>query len=141
MASVGKLKKDLKKIEERVFVKLGLKNVRVEVALISDSQMEKIRGGLVSRPDFKGREATKIRSEKHLNVLSFPEDSSFPRVDGFKNLGEIYINTGLTKGDFDVVVYLFVHGLLHLLGYEHFGKRATIEMEKLEKEVFLAAME
>lgn len=132
----------LSEIEGKILQKLGKKGAYAEVALISNSQMEKIREDLVKRPDFKGMEAKKIAFEDSVNVLSFPEPEDFPNPgNGPKKLGEIYINQGITKGDFDQVAYLFIHGLLHLLGYEHSGKRDTIVMEKLEKELFLAIID
>lgn len=140
--SLPKLEKELKRLAGAIFKYLKIGNSSVNVFLVTNSEMEKIRQELVERPDFKGREAKKIKKEKYVNVLSFPEDDSFPKpASGKKNLGEIYINKDMTGGDLDQTAYLLVHGLLHLLGYEHQGKRDTMDMEKLEKQLFLAILD
>ena len=38
----------------------------------------------------------------------------------------------------DEINYLMIHGVLHLLGYDHEQARETEEMEKKEKEIFFA---
>lgn len=70
--------------------------------------------------------------EDDFNVHSFEPPKDFPRPDlkGLKNLGEIYINPFL--GDVD---FLLIHGLLHLLGYDHKGESDKIRMEKKEREL------
>ncbi len=64
---------------------------------------------------------------KPTNVLSFPLD---------ENSGEIFLDLEKTKFEFEdfemnyknFIAYLYIHGLLHLKGYDHGD-----EMEKLEK--------
>jgi probable rRNA maturation factor len=68
------------------------------------------------------------------NVLSFLLDAA---------VGEIVINpyqADREAKEFHVsctkrVVYLFVHGLLHLYGYDHTTKKKAQEMEKKEREI------
>lgn len=76
-----------------------------------------------------------------VDVLSFPEPKNFPRPRGEKYLGEVYLNRAIARRDPDRGRRLFIHGLLHLLGYRHDLKRDTMEMEKREKEIlaFLTA--
>jgi probable rRNA maturation factor len=38
----------------------------------------------------------------------------------------------------DEINYLMIHGVLHLLGYDHEQPREAEEMEKKEKEIFFA---
>jgi len=66
------------------------------------------------------------------NVLSFPLD---------KNLGEIFINLENAKEecvDFNMdyenfIVYLFIHGLLHLKGMDHSSKMDSEERKICKK--------
>ncbi len=70
-------------------------------------------------------------NEKNIN-------SNFP-----KDLGEIYIcydvaDENRKKYDNSIereLSFLFVHGLLHLLGYDHMEKEDEIEMFKLQDEI------
>ncbi len=62
------------------------------------------------------------RKDKTANVLSFALD---------KNYGEIFLNA-----DEKELPYLFLHGALHLLGYDHKKNSDADKMEKLEKKIF-----
>ena len=136
----GVADKKLQKIERLVLKKLKVKNSVLELFLVSNSEMEKVRLELGMRPDFRGSEARKIRQEESVSILSFPENEGFPHPERRgKMLGEIYLNYDFTKGDPNLISYLFIHGLLHLLGYEHAKNRDRMEMEKLEKELFIYA--
>ncbi len=91
-----------------------------------------------------GREMDRIKKKSGLadgkkhpygtDVLSFPEPSGFPHPD-HKGifLGDIYLNEEIFMGDPERGLALFIHGFLHLLGYDHIKKRDTIVMEGLEK--------
>lgn len=89
------------------------------------------------------------------NILSFPALSFFPRPDiKQKNLGEIYLNPDYIRHansalpDFVLqqcesahankkrlcgLTYMLLHGLLHLLGYDHKKKNDRIKMGKEER--------
>ena len=68
--------------------------------------------------------------DKKANILSFPLT---------KNEGEIFINIKETKRQSkvfgksfdDFLKYLFIHGLLHLKGYEHSSKMESEEQKIL----------
>jgi len=138
--SRGTAYKKLQKLEHLVLNKLKVKNSALELFLVSNSEMEGVRRELRMRPDFKGLEAQKIRQEESVSILSFPESMYFPHPERRgKMLGEIYLNYDFAKGETDLMSYLFIHGLLHLLGYEHTKNRDRMEMEKLEKELFIYA--
>ena len=69
--------------------------------------------------------------DKKANILSFPLT---------KNEGEIFINIKETKRQSEVFAknfddflkYLFIHGLLHLKGYEHSSKMESEEQKILK---------
>jgi rRNA maturation RNase YbeY len=131
----------LKSLENLLFKKLKIKNSRLELSLLSNREMDAVRENLALRPDFKGPEARKIKEEEYVSVLAFPETRGFPHPeDRRQKLGEIYLNYEFAKGDLDVLRYLFIHGLLHLLGFKHLRERDRIHMEKLEKKLFIQAI-
>lgn len=92
------------------FLKLGA--VAVEVHIVADSFMKK-------------------------NVLAYPASSDFPRPDleGYRDMGEIYINPFYIKRQGEDFTFMLIHGFLHLLGYDHTEKHDTLAMEKKEKEL------
>ncbi len=82
---------------------------------------------------------------KPTNVLSFPQfaPSELKRVPKQKKpieLGDIalayqYVAAEAKKQDkilLDHVTHLTIHGLLHLLGYDHIKEREAVRMERLE---------
>jgi len=81
------------------------------------------------------------------NVLAYPAPERFPYPDlKGKYLGEIYLNPGYIRrekleiGNWKLefsakLIYMFIHGLLHLLGYDHEKKSDRMEMEKKEAEL------
>jgi probable rRNA maturation factor len=75
------------------------------------------------------------KDAKVVDVLSFPEDPEFPDPEKSLRLGEIHLNRTIVKRSPEHAKFLFIHGILHLLGYSHEGKRDTILMEKLEEEL------
>ncbi len=122
-----KIKKELKKTALKTIEFLGKKNISVEVFLTESRLMKFLN------KKFRGK-------NKAADVLSFkePKEFVFPKSKN-KNIGEIYINTRyvptgyLPKGDkIQDTKYLLVHGLLHLLGYDHKKENDIIKMEKME---------
>jgi len=84
--------------------------------------------------------------KKATDVLSFnfeDEDSSFPTVGENKILGDIIISVETAQKqanklnhniDREIVV-LLIHGLLHLLGYDHIEDNDYKKMHKKENEI------
>ena len=90
---------------------LGIKDVKVEIILADDSFMKK-------------------------NVLSFPAPKLFPGPhNGGKFLGEIYLNPSFIRKEGEKEEYMLIHGLLHLLGYDHKKKSDIISMENMERKL------
>lgn len=84
--------------------------------------------------------------DKPTNVLSFPQIEDF---DGVKKsdmpveLGDVFLafetirNEAKTQGKplENHVAHLMLHGLLHLLGFDHETKKQAAEMESFETEI------
>lgn len=99
------------------------KNTNVDILLTDDTQMEHLNALWRGKP-------------KPTDVLSFPAEDS---PDGF--LGDIAIGYGLVardaaQGDKTLpnhLSHLLIHGLLHLLGYDHIEDDEAEIMENLER--------
>ena len=138
--SVIGLDKKFKKFEAGIqgvalkILKILNKNgVEAEIYLIDGRKMRFLN------KKFRGQDKT-------TTILSFEEPKNFicpPPAGGSKHkkIGEIYLNmtndrrptTNDSSGLLVVSRRLLVHGLLHLLGYDHRKKNDRIKMEKAEK--------
>ena len=95
----------------------------LSLLLTTDGKMKKLNR------KFRGKDAL-------TNVLSFPAD-----IEGY--LGDIAIAYGVTANEArmsgkalgDHAVHLAVHGVLHLLGYDHTTARKAGVMEPLEARI------
>ncbi|MEK7549204.1 MAG: rRNA maturation RNAse YbeY [Patescibacteria group bacterium] len=102
----------------RILKILKKKNLEVEIYLANNRMMRRLN------KEFRGKDKT-------TTVLSFEEPQNFILPSSkFRKIGEIYLNIS------DVSRQLLVHGLLHLLGYDHKRKNDRIKMEKLEQYVY-----
>lgn len=107
-----------RKLVSRALFLLGEREAAVEVNLLSDEEMRRLN-------------RTFLKKDKPTNVLSFPV-TPFPR-QGPRPLGEIYLAPAhITRRGEDFRL-LVLHGLLHLLGYNHKKKNDRIRMEKKER--------
>jgi probable rRNA maturation factor len=78
--------------------------------------------------------------ENATNVLSFPADISVEEVE---ILGDIVICSQVVKLESDLYgrvfadryAHMLIHGLLHLLGYDHLEEGARTRMEQLETDL------
>src|SRR3990167_3103338 len=96
----------------------------IDIFLLKDAEMKRLKKRFLPRE--KGP----------ANVLSFSEPKGWPRPkEEPEKLGEVYLNTDLTGSKMDKLIPLLLHGVLHLLGYDHKKKNDRIKMEKLEKEI------
>lgn len=79
-----------------------------------------------------------VGRKKEFNVLSYPTAKSFPHPDLIKvrPLGEIYLNPEYIFRQQEDLTQMVIHGLLHLLGYDHLKKSDRIEMEKKEEKLY-----
>ncbi len=110
---------------------LGLKNVIFNVIIVSDEKIHKIN--------------KKYRNiDKPTDVISFAlEDNKMIDIPGIRLLGDIYISYDKVKTQAKLyghttereICFLAVHGLLHLLGYDHKTKLEEKKMFDLQKEL------
>ena len=86
---------------------------------------------------------------KPTNVLSWPTEDLSPDVPGarpalprFPELGDIAIGYGICRSEADAgnvpfhqhITHLFMHGTLHLLGFDHENEADAVLMEGIEQE-------
>ena len=115
------LRKSLKIFSSKseVILKEKFESLEVNLNVIDDEEIQKINA------EYRGK-------DKATDVLSFPLQENvrrgeFDQFEGHLELGDIFIATGVCEKQalennltFDEeFVHLFVHGLLHLSGYDH----------------------
>ena len=118
------LDKEAKKYEKYIkkqakkLVKFLAKKGEIEVYLINGKRMRQLNRR------FRGK-------DRSTNVLSFQKPKNFP---GSK-LGEVYLDPNYIKRHKESVDLMLVHGVLHILGYDHKKKDDRIKMEKKEARI------
>ncbi len=122
------LEKKLEKTAEKILAILASekrvkrKSGTADIFLLGDAEMKGLKKKFLPRE--KGP----------ANVLSFSGPDNWPHPEtSQKKLGEIYLNQELTNGDLKELTPLLIHGILHLLGYDHKKKSDRMKMEKLEE--------
>jgi len=116
-------------------VDLPAARLEVSILLTDDAQVQELNR------DYR-------QQDKPTNVLSFAaldEDSPLP-PDGPILLGDVIVAYQTTereardegKSFADHLSHLVVHGVLHLLGYDHLGDDEAEEMESLERSILAA---
>ncbi len=111
---------------------LGLLDAELSLLFVNDLQIQ----GLNQRY---------LRRDKPTNVLSFPMRKGEFSILHPNLLGDIVISVETAKrqsnrfglNEMGMIILLMVHGVLHLIGYEHEGmKRGAREMAARQKELF-----
>ncbi|MFH0890408.1 MAG: rRNA maturation RNase YbeY [Candidatus Liptonbacteria bacterium] len=118
----------------------GILNFLVSRKIIS-AKLHKARVGVHFLGNMELRRLKKAclgRDAEVVDVLSFPEKKGFPDPENKGVfLGEILINKSIAARYPTRVHYLLLHGLLHLLGYDHIRKSDNIKMQEMERLVLL----
>lgn len=116
---------DLDKTANKILKLLKVKNSYADVFLVSNSEIRELN--------------RKFRKkDKPTNVLAFPDPASFPAVQKHRRLGEIYLSSQYIEAHNEDLIFMLVHGVLHLLGFNHIKKNDRIEMEMREKKLMQA---
>lgn len=134
-ASYDAYEKIYRDLYERVFSHLGLKgNYFTDVTIVNDEEIHKIN-----------REYRKV--DRPTDVISFAfldDKNEIPQKDGSPIcLGEIIVSYERAEAQakeyghslLREMSFLFVHGMLHLLGYDHMSKEQEVVMFKLQDEI------
>ena len=109
---------------EAVLTKQKLKKVALAIVLSNDAEVQALNR------DYR-------KKNKPTNVLSFPDGA----VDaGIKNLGDVVISYDTVIREAEAqkkklkhhVTHLTIHGVLHLLGFDHEAEHDAHAMESLE---------
>jgi probable rRNA maturation factor len=113
----------LVRLAQRMLKALGVRGGALDIILLDNKSITKLK-------------ARFIKKKTEPNVLSFPEPAHFPHPESKKKyLGEIYLNRDILKRSPERANALLLHGVLHLLGYDHIKKADLVEMETLEKKI------
>lgn len=116
--------KEIKKTISEALGILRVSGVSVEVYLVSDETIHSLN------LTWRGK-------DKPTNVLSFESPEGVPRPDiPMRHLGEIYLAPEYVSAHNEDIKKLAVHGLLHLLGYDHVKSTDAKKMERVEESVF-----
>jgi len=119
-------------VVQKILAKLGLPEAELSLLLVNDKQIQELNLRFLGR-------------DKPTNVLAFSmregEYSSLhPHL-----LGDLVISIETAKrqskqsglNEMEMLTLLLIHGILHLLGYEHEGtKKEAREMTLKQKELF-----
>ena len=125
---------DIDNICEITFKKLKVENPVYSITIVDNKKIQEINR------DYRGKDAS-------TDVISFAfEESDDITYEDIRFLGEIYISIDKAKAQAieyghnlkRELCFLTVHGLLHLLGYDHIEEEDRIVMRKLEEEILEA---
>lgn len=111
--------------------KLNIENVEFNVIFVNNNKIKELNNTYRN-----------INSET--DVISFAlEDYDKSLYEDRRILGDIYISLEKAEEQANVydhslkreVLFLVIHGLLHLLGYDHMEKEEEIEMFKVQEDI------
>ncbi len=115
-------------LAKRHILRTRVERLEVSVVLASDTYVKKLNR------KYRGKNAP-------TNVLSFPSFTGTPLEPGPILLGDVILAfettrreaAGEEKSLYAHANHLVVHGVLHLLGYDHLVERDARKMERLER--------
>jgi len=122
----------IRRVAQRILTELGLLEAEISLLFVNDLQIQALNRRYLCR-------------DKPTNVLAFPmRKGEFSALHPHL-LGDLVISMETAKrqsnrfglDDMEMVILLMVHGVLHLIGYEHEGtKKGAQEMTLKQKELF-----
>ena len=111
---------------------MGLPDAELSLLLVNDVQIQALNQRY-------------LHLDKPTNVLAFPmREGEFPTLHPHL-LGDLVISVETARrqmkqfglDEMEMVTLLMIHGILHLIGYEHEGTRkGALEMAAKQKELF-----
>jgi len=115
--------KELQLLAAKILKTLGERPATLDIVLLKNAEMKSMKWRF-------------MRKKTEPNVISFPEPERFPHPETKKRyLGEIYLNQDILRKSPGRAMPLLVHGVLHLLRYDHMEKKDAVRMERLEEKV------
>ena len=122
----------IRRAAQRILTELGLLEAELSLLFVNDLQIQALN-------------RKHLRRDEPTNVLAFPmREGEFSTLHPHL-LGDLVISVETAKrqssrfglNDMEMVILLMVHGVLHLIGYEHEGtKKGAREMTLKQKELF-----
>ena len=110
-------------LADKILKALRVRNAAMDIILLDNKSIAALK-------------ARFIKKKTEPNVLSFPEPAHFPHPETKKKyLGEIYLNRDILHRSPERAKALLLHGVLHLLGYDHIKKADMVVMEALEAKI------
>ncbi|MBQ4262629.1 MAG: rRNA maturation RNase YbeY [Bacilli bacterium] len=122
---------DIDNVCKITFNKLDVCNPILNILIVDNNKIQEINR------EYRGKDNV-------TDVISFAfEDYKDIEYDNFRFLGEIYISLQKARKQAEEyghserreICYLTVHGLLHLLGYDHMNEEDKKVMRSLEEEI------
>ena len=124
--------KKFKKIAKTILTDLALPDAEVSISFVGDAQIQELNRRYLGR-------------DKPTNVLAFSmRDGKFVSLHP-QLLGDVIISVDTARrqsnrfglSEMETIILLMIHGILHLLGYEHQGiRKEANEMARRQKELF-----
>jgi len=120
--------------------------VAKKVLLGENRETKTLSLAFVDKEEIKKLNKKYRRKNKPTDVLSFLLDEPFGSTQGKKYLGEIIICPDIVKENAkkykisarQEMMKVFVHGILHLLGYEHEKSQKEAEIMEKKQEKYLS---
>jgi probable rRNA maturation factor len=117
--------KDIDRLGKKILQRLNRSGYTLDIFLLPHDEIKKLK-------------ARFIKKKTEPNVLAFPEPIAFPHPEGARSkkyIGEIFLNKDILKKSPDRTASLLLHGILHLLGYDHIKNADAEKMEGLEAKI------
>lgn len=118
-----------------------------QIKNIFDSPISSLSVALVSNRVIRQLNSTWRDIDKATDVLSFPLELESPYADDDWQIGDVIISAEKALSQAEEyghslereLAFLFVHGFLHVLGFDHVTKKEEIEMFGRQNEILASA--
>jgi probable rRNA maturation factor len=135
-------------LNRQKFIKLNLRQIRLNASRIMsllNCETKEVTVLFVDDEEIHEINSTYLKRDHPTNVISFPmNEGEFSQLNPHV-LGDIIISVETASRDAatgdlpieDEIDFLFIHGLLHLLGYDHERLDSKAEvMEEKQRQIF-----